>query len=199
MNINDNENQGSDRFEIDDLESESVSMADKIEEAKPERNLASFLKNLFIFLLLGGVIVGSFWISFNVGRNLLVPAVKPAEEKVETALKEPAVTEATKATKETTAKKATSKPAVAKKTTSKPRTTSSVKRKYFKVQAGVFKNKTNAVNLAKKISESGFGTYIKKLSTGWRVQAGAFIKKTRAQNMQRLLMNKGFKSVLVYE
>ena len=136
------------------------------------------------------------------GRNLLVPAAKPAEEKVVTALKEPAVTEETKAakkTEETAAKKATSKPAVVKKTSSKPRTTSSVKRKYYKVQAGFFKNKLNAINFAKKISGSGFGTYVKKLSTGWRVQAGAFVKKTQAQNMQRLLLNKGFKSVLVYE
>jgi cytoskeletal protein RodZ len=198
MNINNNENQGSDKFEIDDLESESVSMADKIEEAKPERNLASFLKQLFVFFLLAGVIVASFWVSFNIGRNLLVPAAKPAEKKVETALKQTVPAETTKTTQETTKKEA-SKPAAVKKASSKPATTSSIKRKYYKVQAGFFKNKLNAINFAKKISETGFGTYIKKMSTGWRVQAGAFVKKTQAQNMQRLLMNKGFKSVLVYE
>lgn len=51
----------------------------------PERGFAGdikrseggdFIKNIFIGLLLVGIVVGSFWISFLVGKKVLVPPVK---------------------------------------------------------------------------------------------------------------------------
>jgi len=51
----------------------------------PERGVAGdikkseggdFIKNIFIGLLLVGIVVGSFWISFLIGKKVLVPPVK---------------------------------------------------------------------------------------------------------------------------
>ena len=83
----------------------------------------------------------------------------------------------------------------------KPKTMSQAAKwaKYYKVQAGYFKNKSNAYSLAKKLKQAGFEYYLKKMNNGWRVQVGAYYKRYPAEVLQKNLKAKGFESLLVYE
>jgi N-acetylmuramoyl-L-alanine amidase len=173
----------------------------------PQQNgFLTFLRSSFVFILLALVIIGSFWVSFNLGKKLLVP-VKKDIPKIEVAMPEPPVSivdlqELEKAAEKEAAKKkaavAKPKPKTARRTTYR-RSYAAASGKYYKVQAGVFNSKSNALSLSKKLKTSGFETFIRKLSSGWRVQAGAYRSKKWAQKLQRSLRAKGFDSVLVYE
>jgi cell division protein FtsN len=70
---------------------------------------------------------------------------------------------------------------------------------YYKVQAGVFRDKTKAQALIERIAADGFDTYLKKVAADWRVQVGAFREKIEAKTLQDQLADKGFTSVVIYE
>lgn len=172
-----------------------------------------FVKNFLVFVLLIGVIVGSFWISFNLGRRILVPTKKLPQRRIQIEIPEPPaeiaglqkledvadkVIEKASVQKAPVKKKTVSKP-IPKQTTIKKTVAAAPSGHYYKVQAGVFNNKNNAVSLSKKLNASGFANFIRKLNSGWRVQAGAFRTKNRALVLQQLLTSKGFTSSLIYE
>lgn len=169
-------------------------------EVPPKRKsgFAGLIKNLLLFLLLAGVIVASFWISFHLGKRILVPVKKIPEHKIEVAIPEPPPSIAAMQSLEEVSPPAVEKPEP--KPEPEPELEPKVETKhYYKVQAGVFSQKNNAVEFAKKLRASGFETYIKKVCKGWRVQVGAFSKKARAQHLQNTLKAKGFKSIVIYE
>ena len=63
---------------IDDLansSSEPVEERDVAREIKRSEG-GDFIKNFFVGLLLIGIVVGSFWVSFLIGKKILVPPVK---------------------------------------------------------------------------------------------------------------------------
>jgi hypothetical protein len=166
----------------------------------------SFLKHLVVFVLLVGVIVASFWVSFSLGKRLLVPVKKMPGRQIEVAIPEPPASvaalqefeeiileEKEEEVQPEPSKPQPAKPEVVKKRASPPDT------KYYKVQAGVFGSKTNASDLAKKLRASGIDTFIRKVSQGWRVQAGAYMSKKWALNQQHKLKAKGFESRIIYE
>jgi hypothetical protein len=175
-------------------------------EIPQENRFLAALKNLLVLLVLVAVIVGSFWVSFHLGRRLLVP-VQKTPQQIKVAIPEPP-------------------PSIAhlqklediegitgevRHIEVKPVTVTTVARvrptvgytagsgTYYKVQAGFFKVKSNAIALAGKLRASGFESFIRKIDSGWRVQAGAFKSKKWAQDLQRSLKAKGFESVLIYE
>jgi hypothetical protein len=165
----------------------------------------AFLKHSILLVLLVGVIVSSFWVSFNLGKRLLVPVKKMPERNIEVALPEPLAAIAVLEEFEEVAVVAEEellpvvevvqpKPKPAVKKAAVPSGT-----KYYKIQAGVFSDKANAYSQAQKLRVSGFDTFIRKVSQGWRVQAGAYFNKKWALNLQRSLKAKGFESVLIYE
>ncbi|MFC1540511.1 SPOR domain-containing protein [Candidatus Margulisiibacteriota bacterium] len=172
-----------------------------------------FLKHSFLLVLLIGVIVSSFWVSFNLGKRLLVPVRKLPQRNIEIALPEPpAVIAALEEFEEVTVvaeedlsplvKVVETPKAAQPKPEPKPtvsRTVAPSGAKYYKVQAGVFSDKANAFSQAQKLKASGFETFIRKVSQGWRVQAGAYFSKQWALNLQSSLKAKGFESVLIYE
>ncbi len=170
----------------------------------PPNKFLKFIKGLFLFLLLIALIVGSFWVSFHLGRRILAPVKKKPAQKIEVTIPEPPPSIAglqsleELETLEAAVKKEVPEPEPE---VEKPKTTVYYPeaQKYFKVQAGFFHIKSNALNLAKKIESNGFDTYVKKLSQGWRVQVGAFISKTRALNRMNALKQKGFTAIIVYE
>jgi cell division protein FtsN len=172
-------------------------------------------KNLLLSLLLVALIIGSFWLSYHIGKRFLFTAKRIPEPKIEIAIPEPPEPPAAPAVKpdkeikqtDEASKKAvkpkaptvakTTKTAEAPKKTASKTTTAS--KQYYKVQAGFFTNKSNALNLIKKLTTQGFSTYLRKLSNGWRVQVGAFKTKTQALSLQRSLGTKGFNSTIIYE
>lgn len=159
------------------------------------------LKNILIFVLLVVLILGSFWVSFSLGRRLLSPSRK-APVKIEVAVPEPPASIAhlqkvAMAVKKTTA----SKPAVKKtvKQTAVCPSTTAVKVRYYKIQAGWFSNKNSATALSERLIGDGFETLVKKSGKGWRVQTGAFRSKAGALNLQKSLKAKGYKSSIIVE
>lgn len=157
------------------------------EKTKRENKFLRFMGSFLIFLLLLGVIVASFWISFTLGSRILVPARKLPERGIEVPIPEPPpeIAGLQKRVEVSTGE--------AEKTI------------VYKVNAGFFVNKSDASRLAEKLNASGFETCIKKVDDpamvgkGWRVQVGAFKSKANALNLQRSLKAKGFESTLVYE
>lgn len=170
-----------------------------------------FIRSLLLFVLLIGIIVSSFWVSFLLGKRILVPVKKIPERRFEVVAPESRPTpaalqrleevmleeeekiavEEVEAAQAEPAKVAEPKPAEGK--------PSSGTKHYFKVQAGVFSSKSNALALERKLNASGFATYTKKVTNGWRVQVGAFYKKSHAQHLQSSLSAKGFESTIIYE
>ncbi len=170
------------------------------------------IKSVLLFVLLIGIIVSSFWVSFLLGKRILVPVKKiperrfevvapvgqptPAalqrleevmlEEEERAAAQEEAVAEKTEPVKTAEPKPVAEKPSTGSK-------------HYYKVQAGVFSDRENALALAERLQTNGFATYTKKVTNGWRVQVGAFYKKSQAQHLQSSLSTKGFESTIIYE
>ncbi|MFH1347137.1 MAG: SPOR domain-containing protein [Candidatus Margulisiibacteriota bacterium] len=191
---------------------------EQIEESKvmhdiPRRNrFFSFIKSLFVFSLLAVIIVGSFWVSFNLGKKILVPVKKNMPNRIEAAIPEPPVSivdlqEMDKIAdkiledEKASAVKQQPKPKTSRKIAykaPKPRY-SSPSVKHYKVQAGLFSNKTSALNLARKLRAQGIEAFARSVSEGWRVQAGAYESKQWAQKQQSSLKAKGFDSTLVHE
>jgi cell division protein FtsN len=65
---------------IDDLAGSDMDAAPEREVSRELRRNndggGDFMKNIFVGLLLVGIVVGSFWVSFLIGKKVLVPPVK---------------------------------------------------------------------------------------------------------------------------
>ena len=195
---------------IDDLTSydEEKGLAKDVRK----RSSVSFgwLKNIFVALLLVGIVVGSFWISFLIGKRVLTP-VKPLRSEKVTPIKEPdtaLVVEEIVIEEEPIAPKPRPQPEPM--PTPEPSTKSTeVKEpvpavpsvtRYYKVRVGSFTASAAAADTEKKLKAAGYPTYVKKVSAGkWSIQVGAFAKKSQADSLVGQLKKKGFESTVVYE
>ncbi len=217
---------------IDDLASSDA------ESDSPRRGVArdirkseggDFIKNVFIGLLLVGIVVGSFWVSFLIGKKVLVPPVKnlqpfemPAPkaismsdiEKATPVQGEPAIQE--KEVKEVEVKATLPKPVAAKKVTAAKKIGAAVKSskvksaiktpvaktkgaKHCKVIVGTYKTPAEANVLVAALKQKGFQSYVKALSGLYRVQSGAFDSKAKAGPLVVKLKNKGFTPTVIVE
>jgi len=178
-----------------------------------ENNFLTRVKNILVFLILAGVVVASFWISFQLGKRIIFP-VKKLPERIEVAIPEPPPSiQALQKLQEimsaevgsAEAKKEEKKVAVVpkkvvKKVVAKPAAKAVITGKgYYKVQAGLFSQKTKALALADQVKTKGFDVCLKKVSSGWRVQVGAFRTKSSAAKLISSLNKKGFKAQIFYE
>jgi cell division protein FtsN len=176
-------------------------------DATQKSSFQEIIKNLILSLLLIALIVGSFWLSYHIGKRFLFPAKRIPEPKIEIAIPEPPAppVPAVETKKEVQKVEEAAKKPVETKVTKVAKTTKAADasmpagKHYYKVQAGFFTNKSNALSLIKKLTTQGFSTYLNKLSKGWRVQVGAFKTKSQALSLQRSLGTKGFESTIVYE
>jgi cell division septation protein DedD len=178
------------------------------EAPKRMNGFLGFVKNFILFLLLMGVVVASFWVSFLLGRRILVPVKKIPERKIDIVIPEPppsvaalqnleevmgAELEKAEAPRLTIAE---AKP----KLVAEPKVIKSQSGiHYYKVVAGLYADKDRATALVQDLNANGFGTYLKEMNAGWRVQVGAFKDKVRAQHLLQSLKIKGFDSKIVYE
>jgi len=203
-----------------------------LEEETKEHKTSGWLKNSLIFLVLLAVVAASFWISFQLGKRILLPVKRPAEQKIDVAIPEPppdiqalqklqeVMSEEAKkqetATPEPAAhevkmpvKAVAPKPAVAKKVAAPVRVAAkapaktapkiSTGKRYYKVQAGWFRDKAKAQELADLVQENGFEIYLKKVNSGWRVQVGAFRTKEEAEALRDALEKKNISSQVLFE
>jgi N-acetylmuramoyl-L-alanine amidase len=203
----------------------------------PERGVAGdikkseggdFIKNIFVGLLLVGIVVGSFWISFLIGKKVLVPPIKnlptfeiPAPkpiskleiEKATLVKEEPVIKEREinaaqvkaklpkpiEVNKALTAKKVNLAKTAAVMPAIKTPIAKTTGMKYYKVIIGTYKTAAEANDLVRSLKEKGFQSYVKKLMGLYRVQAGAFDKKEKAGPLVVKLKNKGFIPTIIVE
>jgi len=167
----------------------------------PGKNrLGSSIRNVVLFLLLIALIVGSFWVSFNLGKKILSPVKKP-EKKIDVAIPAPPPSIAglqSLEELELVEEKEVMAPAPKKEMVPVTQYAPSVG-PYYKVQAGYFHNKTNALNLSAKLKANGIDAFVRKIGKGYRVQAGAYSTKKWATVQRDALKRKGFDAIIIYE
>ncbi|MDD5594109.1 MAG: SPOR domain-containing protein [Candidatus Margulisbacteria bacterium] len=175
----------------------------------------SWLKNILVLLVLIGVVAASFWVSFQLGKKILVPT-KKLPERISAANLEPPPSikslqklqalmsaEAGKKIKPAkTAAKAPTRAKIVAKKCAVPKTVAPARisgRGYYKLQAGLLADKAQAEELAGRMKSAGIDVFVKKVGGGWRVQAGAYKTKEMAEITQSALNKKGYKSKIVFE
>lgn len=67
----------------------------------------------------------------------------------------------------------------------------------YRVQTGAFSKKTNALNLADKVSAAGFQTYVVYVDDMYKVQVGAYSNKENATAQAAKLKEAGFKTYVI--
>ncbi|KPJ67194.1 hypothetical protein AMJ44_07345 [candidate division WOR-1 bacterium DG_54_3] len=178
------------------------------EAPKRKNGFLGFVKNLILFLLLIGVIVASFRVSFLLGRRILVPIKKIPERKIDIVIPESPPSIAALQDLEEVMEAELGEAESPRVTIAEAKPAAVAEPKiikfqsgihYYKVVAGLYTDKERATALVQDLSANGFGTYLKEMNAGWRVQVGAFKDKVRAQHLQRSLKIKGFDSKIVYE
>lgn len=153
------------------------------------------IKKLFLVLVLLAVIAGSFWLSFVLGKKMLVPT-KTLPPKLMPAIVEPTIPEsAPKITieVETSIPKEIETEVVKK----EPKVSVVVQRTGpYKVQAGAFGIYNNAKSLSASLKQKGFNASIIKSGKYWLVYAGSFFSKSSANNLVTSLKASGFEAVV---
>jgi hypothetical protein len=196
--VEENRDRREKRIIIDDLASYEEEIGVR-RGMKRRGRLGDFFRNIFVGLLLVGIVVGSFWVSFLIGKRVLVPVkplssreITPIEEKLpEVEETEVLVIPDTSEVVEVPAKRIEPKP-------EPPEPMEKIK--YYKVQAGLFTTKAKALSLVDRLKAKGFSSFIKKVGgTSFRVQVGAFRTKERAQTLVDQLKAKGFTPTVIYE
>ena len=162
------------------------------------------VKSFFVFFLLIAIIVASFWVSYLLGKRILMPVRKLPGPTIEVTIPEPpaaiaALQEFEEITKEVRIEPAKPRPKIVKKTVKPGEQYTYVEKRYYKVQVGIYVHKSNAIKTAERLEASGFQTYMKKVDQGWRVQVGAYIKESMAQSLQKALKAKGFTASVIFE
>src|SRR3989344_7184857 len=127
-------------------------------EPPQENKIWSRIKSVLLFLVLIGIVIASFRVSFYLGKKILFPARKPAE-RIEAVIPEPPPSikalQKLQAAMSAEARKKELKAAEAplKKKVYRPGQSRVYGRKhYYKVQAGVFEDEAAAEELGEKIS-----------------------------------------------
>ena len=71
-------------------------------------------------------------------------------------------------------------------------------RKYYRVQAGAFSQKSNAELLQKQLKNAGFISIIKTKDNLYKCQIGAFYNKANAESLADIVKQKGFNAFVTY-
>ncbi|MDI6731948.1 MAG: SPOR domain-containing protein [Candidatus Margulisbacteria bacterium] len=156
--------------------------------------MLSMLRGLLVFVLLIGVIVGSFWISFELGKRVLGSAGNPPAKIIP--VKIPEVPPEIAGLQESVSTATTLKKVAA---AAHEKQVKPTRNQYYKVQAGVFKDKAGAEDLASMLKEEGIDHFIRKTAAGWRVQVGAYKTRAQAEARRTALKQKGYNPSIIIE
>ncbi|OGB88821.1 hypothetical protein A2625_02110 [candidate division WOR-1 bacterium RIFCSPHIGHO2_01_FULL_53_15] len=177
-------------------------------EIPRENRFLALLKNILVFFVLVGVVVASFWISFQLGKKILIPTKKFPEPKITAEIPEPPpalqklqdklMAELT-AGETKNAPKAVRNEKLDNFAPQTPRPAGSKRQRYYKLQVGLFDDKALADELAGRLKTAGIDVFVRKVSGGYRVQAGAYKTKAMAAARQETLNEKGYESQVVFE
>ena len=173
----------------------------KVLRGIPDRNRVWLaIRGITLPLLLVIVVVGSFLLSFNIGRHLLLPLQKETFKPLVTGVPEtPANIAELQQKSDLEASLNKRLAAVLKEPVVGQKVVAVVSGQYYKVQAGFFSSKSRALTLSQMLQTAGFESFVRQVKNGWRVQAGAYKRKAQAQKLQRQLKAKDFSSVIIVE
>ena len=186
------------------------------------RSRSSFpVKGVVFSIFIVFLVVASFWVSFLVGKRILIPektilAEKPKPvstmpvKEVPQSVAERDLTEKTvfpdlsqkppakaKPVEKKISKKVVLPTAPAKKPLAQP--APAKEDVYYKVQAGLYSSRAQAVEKMKAMEDLGFEVFAREVSGGWRVQAGAFKSREKADKMASELRAKGLSATVIKE
>ncbi len=161
----------------------------------------NLVKKFFLILVLLVVIAGSFWLSFVLGKKMLVPTktlppkLIPSQIEFVTSESQPKISieVETSIPKNTKTKVVKEKPKVV---ATKPKTKVVARVGPYKVQAGAFGIYNNAKTQSANLKKKGFNASIVKSGKYWLVYAGSFFSKSSANNLVASLKAKGFEAVV---
>jgi cell division septation protein DedD len=155
--------------------------------------MPGWLRNILLIIVLIGIVIASFWVSFLIGQRMLTPTKKlptkymiPEEApiippsltlEVETVSKKPATV---------SRKVQTTKPNEVKVGVGGP----------WVIQVGAFSRSANAAALVKQLKAKGFIARYVKVGTLFRVYAGGFMTAAEAKQYQSRLLSSGFEGIL---
>ena len=71
-------------------------------------------------------------------------------------------------------------------------------KKYYRVQAGAYSNKTNAEKQQKKIKDNGFDCIIKEDNNIYKCQIGCYSNKDNAEDILNKIKKSGISAIIVY-
>ena len=211
--MSENENKG-----LDDFDDDEIGIGRNIKKRQRGSGAA---KGALIAFFLVFLVIGSFWVSFLIGKRMLVPARSfqkvealdsevipvpvapkvpvpaPKAEKIEYPNLN-AVAEVKKP--EIRIKKKIVVPVSAVKKEVAPEEPAVKDDSYYKVEAGLFSSKADAIEKMKELEAQGFEVFAKEASAGsWRVQAGAFKTRDKAEKVIADLKAKGFSGKIIKE
>lgn len=189
------------RIIIDDLASyeEEIGVA---RGAKRGGGFGDFLKSVFVFFLLVGIVVGSFYVSFLIGKRVLVP-VKSLSQRELAPIEDTTVVEEEDLSKFATGeviKEELIEPAkmLPSKTITQAAPPEAIK--YYKVEAGLYATKAEAEAKVAALNLKGVTSFVRKVpNSAYRVQVGAYRTKDRAQLAVDDLKKKDVLSTIIFE
>lgn len=183
--------------ELEFQEKEEIGIGEGLRKRK-----SGWGRGLFIAIVMILVVVGSFWASFLIGKSMLTPVKSlstegtlPLEEVAPILLPEIVPQEGIVPEKiEIPIKKEA--PVVGKKTGVKVKSARGgpLASKWYKVQAGAFKDRESALELEKQLKLQGYPTHVYRKAGLWEIQVGAFKAEWRAKKLVGELQDKGFKA-----
>ena len=207
---------------LDDFEDDDIGIGRSI---KKRQHRSSALKGVLFAFVLIFLIIGSFWVSFLIGKRILVPAktfpnVESVDNEVVPVPVAPTVPKPVEKTggieypnlnavapvknPEVKIKNKITVPVSPDKKESVPAasavTAVTEEDAYYKVEAGLLSVKSDAIDVMKKLEAAGFEVFAKETSAGaWRVQAGAFKTIDKAEKVVAQLKAKGFSGKIIKE
>jgi len=162
--------------------------------------MPNWLKNILLSIILLGVIVLSFWISFLIGKQMLIPVKKiPTGYLItgEATLPPPLTPEKIDLEVETVksappAESKTAKPAYTKRTVQKTEPAESV----YYIQAGLFSSKANAQKLVSDLKAKGYEASLKRAGKFYKVTAGEGLTLAEAKSLSAQIKASGFEAIV---
>ncbi|NQU18152.1 MAG: SPOR domain-containing protein [Candidatus Saganbacteria bacterium] len=161
-----------------------------------------FFKKLLLIVFLIAIIGGSFWVSFLVGKQMLVPSNKLPSKLIPPQIKTDLVPSLSsglsiEVTTSSSGKVSVSKPVKTKtvSTKIKPKI-KQTKSGQYKVQAGVFKSYSNSKKQIANLKRKGFNAYSSKYGKYWYVYAGSYNSRSSANKLAASIKSAGFDAVV---
>jgi len=172
-----------------------------------ENRFLALIKSILVFIVLLGIVLASFIVSFQLGKKILMPSKKAPEKITATIPEPPPSLKSLQKLQAIMSAETSVKPAkLAAKRHRKHHYRRallayrpSARGHYYKIEAGLFSDKTQADALGEKMKASGIAIYLKPVGGSWRVQAGAYRTKGMAEKQKAELASKGYTSKVVFE